>query len=465
MKQILATILLVLIAAPLFAQPGNFSTSLHATRNGKGTWYNAENGGYETLTGVPIEQLGCVECHGPTDANGNPYPEPYVPACSDCHKTDFSVEVSQCLSCHGRQAAEINVHQFSDVHRDSNNPAVDECWDCHPTQDVHGNGTEHMSMFDVGAINADCEDCHPASGLPASHAANDPHGGVIHCSSCHAQAVISCYNCHFESQVQHHVKRAKQQITNFTLLVNRTSDGKVHPASFQSLSYQGNTWIAIGPYSPHNITKNGKSCADCHVNFGGQVEAILDYNADGIMQFSTWNSSDSTLSWLKGVVPLPEDYQRSFKLDFITFNGDPSSPPGTDNKNWSFVEGDWDGHQLLYATAFTKAQMAKLGFDTTLTSVKPELTGEIPSEYKLEQNYPNPFNPSTTIKYSIPEQTHVLLRVYNSIGEVIETLVNVEQSSGVYTVGFNGGNLSSGVYFCQIQTDSYTATKKLILMK
>ena len=71
---------------PSFAQ-GNFGTSLHKTRNGKPTWYNSENGGFETLTNVPVEELGCVECHDANDANGDPYPATgYTPDCNDCHE-------------------------------------------------------------------------------------------------------------------------------------------------------------------------------------------------------------------------------------------------------------------------------------------------------------------------------------------------------------------------------------------
>ncbi|MEJ2103042.1 MAG: hypothetical protein P8X47_00540, partial [Ignavibacteriaceae bacterium] len=72
---------------PSIAQ-SNFSTSLHKTRNGKPTWYNAENSGFETLTNVPITELGCVECHDANDANGDPYPPTgYEPDCKDCHAT------------------------------------------------------------------------------------------------------------------------------------------------------------------------------------------------------------------------------------------------------------------------------------------------------------------------------------------------------------------------------------------
>jgi uncharacterized protein YlxW (UPF0749 family) len=83
----------------------------------------------------------------------------------------------------------------------------------------------------------------------------------------------------------------------------------------------------------------------------------------------------------------------------------------------------------------------------------------------LDQNYPNPFNPSTTIKFSIPENSTVELTVYNQLGEFIQTLVNEEKSAGNYEITFNAQNLSSGVYFYQIKANNFVSTKKLVLLK
>lgn len=448
---------------PSFAQ-GNFNTSLHKTRNGKPTWYNSENGGFETLTNVPVDSLGCVECHDANDANGIPYPPTgYSPDCVDCHATNNNWVVTQndCLGCHSREAWIINQN-IPDVHRNASTPFV--CMDCHKKEELHGdNGIEHGSMFDQGAITTDCSNsgCHEGFTHPGGQ---DPHNGALHCTSCHASTNLACYNCHFESQVLHHVKRAKQQITGFQILVNREKDGKVHPATFQSVSYEGKTWIAMGPSVAHTIVKEGaRTCGDCHNNMGSGVAAIEDYNADGIMQFATWNSSDSTLSWLQGIVPLPLDYKRSFKMDFITYNGDPSDPPGP-SKNWSFVKADADGFQLLYATPLSMTQMAILGFDTNLVSVE-RINNTIPAGYNLEQNYPNPFNPATVIRFSLPERSYVELVVFDALGNHVETIVDGEKEAGIYEAEFNATGLSSGVYFYQFKTASFTDTRKLLLMK
>jgi hypothetical protein len=87
------------------------------------------------------------------------------------------------------------------------------------------------------------------------------------------------------------------------------------------------------------------------------------------------------------------------------------------------------------------------------------------SEYNLAQNYPNPFNPATRISYSLPKESFVTLKVYNSLGEEITTLVNESKPAGRYTTEFNGSNLSSGVYIYRIQAGTFSNTKKLLLLK
>jgi len=91
----------------------------------------------------------------------------------------------------------------------------------------------------------------------------------------------------------------------------------------------------------------------------------------------------------------------------------------------------------------------------------------IPTEYKLNQNYPNPFNPSTEIGFSIPTQNVVKLKLYNSLGQEIATLINEEMSAGNYNYQFSAGNynLSSGIYYYQLSSGSFIQTNKMLLLK
>ncbi|MDR3627126.1 MAG: T9SS type A sorting domain-containing protein, partial [Ignavibacteriaceae bacterium] len=89
--------------------------------------------------------------------------------------------------------------------------------------------------------------------------------------------------------------------------------------------------------------------------------------------------------------------------------------------------------------------------------------------YKLSQNYPNPFNPSTIINYQLSDRNNVSIKIYNLLGQEIETLINKVQPAGKYSVAFNssanGIHLSSGVYFYRLQAGNYIETKKMILLK
>lgn len=88
-----------------------------------------------------------------------------------------------------------------------------------------------------------------------------------------------------------------------------------------------------------------------------------------------------------------------------------------------------------------------------------------PEDYALHQNYPNPFNPATIITFGVPVKSQVSLRVFNSIGELVALLVNEEKPAGRYEVEFDGGSLSSGVYFYRLKAGEYTSVKKMILIR
>jgi len=94
-----------------------------------------------------------------------------------------------------------------------------------------------------------------------------------------------------------------------------------------------------------------------------------------------------------------------------------------------------------------------------------EIEEGISESFSLFQNYPNPFNPSTTISYSIPEDGHVILKVYDILGNEVASLVDQLKQSGTFDVHFDANALSSGVYYYQLKAGEFTSTKKLVLMK
>jgi photosystem II stability/assembly factor-like uncharacterized protein len=98
-----------------------------------------------------------------------------------------------------------------------------------------------------------------------------------------------------------------------------------------------------------------------------------------------------------------------------------------------------------------------------LTSTRKE--EGTPGKFSLDQNYPNPFNPSTSIKFSVSSPGQVSIKIFDIIGNEIETLLSEEKNPGTYTIKWNAGQYTSGVYFCRLQAGDLVVTKKMMLMK
>lgn len=98
-------------------------------------------------------------------------------------------------------------------------------------------------------------------------------------------------------------------------------------------------------------------------------------------------------------------------------------------------------------------------------NVNNEIIEQIPIGYSLSQNYPNPFNPSTYINFTIPNNTHVRITVYDITGRVVQRLLSETKVAGNHNIYFNADELSSGVYFYEMQTDAFREVKKMSLIK
>ncbi len=155
------------------------------------------------------------------------------------------------------------------------------------------------------------------------------------------------------------------------------------------------------------------------------------------------------------------------KIGFVKGNG-----TSTETHNYTFNDENILAGKYSY-------RLKQIDLDgTTSYSDIIEVSIGIPNTYSLEQNYPNPFNPSTKIKFTVPvtlspsinsgqasEGSLVTLKIYDIIGNEVETLVNEEKLAGTYEVEFNASNLSAGIYFYTIAVDNFLQTKKMILLK
>jgi hypothetical protein len=154
------------------------------------------------------------------------------------------------------------------------------------------------------------------------------------------------------------------------------------------------------------------------------------------------------------------------KIDFLEGNGTTN-----ESHSYSYTDKDVTPGRYYY-------RLKQIDFNGSYSFSK-EIEADVsaPMEFSLEQNYPNPFNPVTTIEYKIPDvgtspansagrfMKFVKLKVYNTLGEEVTTLVNEEKPAGNYSVKFNGSNLPSGVYFYKLAAGSFIATRKMVLLR
>ena len=123
------------------------------------------------------------------------------------------------------------------------------------------------------------------------------------------------------------------------------------------------------------------------------------------------------------------------------------------------------GRVAYYEESISGLRKYYLLYSNIITGIYDYNYNEGVNKYILFQNYPNPFNPTTKIDYLLTSREFVCLKVYNALGQEIAVLVNEEKHTGKYSLIFNAGHLSSGIYFYQIKTNNFISTKKMIVLR
>ncbi|MBU2446679.1 MAG: T9SS type A sorting domain-containing protein [Bacteroidetes bacterium] len=121
---------------------------------------------------------------------------------------------------------------------------------------------------------------------------------------------------------------------------------------------------------------------------------------------------------------------------------------------WNALVGE--GTATVYA-----AKVDTLGIVTSVEYYNFYYAAKI----QMHQNYPNPFNPSTTIEFSLPIRKHVILKIFNILGEEVKEMINKELEAGKHQINWEAENLPSGIYFYKLTTDNFNITKKMVLLR
>jgi hypothetical protein len=131
-----------------------------------------------------------------------------------------------------------------------------------------------------------------------------------------------------------------------------------------------------------------------------------------------------------------------------------------------------DSAEYWYCPIFTEHTMfiqtlygGLKAFRKAATSVESFEAAEPPQSIHLFQNYPNPFNPETNIEFGLPEVSEVRLKVYNMLGQVVGDVVDEVLEAGYYNISWDANELPAGVYFCRIETDNYSETRRMVYLK
>lgn len=222
-------------------------------------------------------------------------------------------------------------------------------------------------------------------------------------------------------------------------------------------------------------------------NPGNVVGAIYSANAGGaplqVMDSThvTMASIDTSGSFTSFLLAKPVTVDSSFFAGIImsTAPGDLIGMVSTDD-GCNAAPNSWerwsDGTWHTIESAWTNSQGLPLKIDfaifpvvqTTATSVQENGPG--PESFTLQQNYPNPFNPTTSITYSVAENTRVKLTIYNLAGQEIRTLVNGFENAGTRTVNWDGYDsrgrrVASGIYLYRLSAGTREISKKMLLLK
>lgn len=214
---------------------------------------------------------------------------------------------------------------------------------------------------------------------------------------------------------------------------SENDDGKYRAFRWKSFGGMQDLGTIGGDWSQaYDVSDNGQKIVGLAPNSGGQLRAII------------W--MDSTMQDLNGI------------YSNLLSNGSTLERANAISSDGRFIVGS--GYNA--ATGLIEAFLLDTDFSTSIENNPLEI---LPTEFSLQQNYPNPFNPTTTIDFSLPENSMVILKVYNLVSEEVATLINEERDRGIHSVNFDANRLSSGLYFYKIQAGSYTSTKKMLLLK
>jgi hypothetical protein len=283
--------------------------------------------------------------------------------------------------------------------------------------------------------------------------------------------------CTFTENSQSFTKR-----TNMNWLLSTANS---FAGSSLSLRLQGSGMAGIVQVSDLNISAPSGACSGTYSAPGGTTSNPL-VNRTGLSQTTLANTFHIAAT---ANSPLPVEltsFTGNVKAGIVTLNWNTStevgnfgfnverSSNGQDWQNIGFIQGAGNSNSVKkYSFVDNTAKARKYSYRLkqvdnngayTYSQVIEVSNSVQPTSFSVG-NYPNPFNPSTIIRYALPVDAFVKITICNILGQTITTIVNQNMEQGVHEVSFNASNFTSGTYIYRIEAGSFTATKKMLLIK
>lgn len=240
------------------------------------------------------------------------------------------------------------------------------------------------------------------------------------------------------------------------------------------------SWVNSPDPGPHNcaLTIDHKYCLTTD-EIGGTPRLLKIWNIqnlNNVTQTATWQPTGITTAIVHNVevygnYAVIAHYAAGIRIVDISNPAAPTEAAWYDtypaNNDFNYV-GCWGvfmfpsgkviGSDMQTGLYVLKTTNIPLGIHNTNST--------IPSDYSLSQNYPNPFNPSTTIDFSVPENSHIAIKLYDAAGRLIDLISEGNMNAGNYSVTYNASKLASGIYFYTMSSsDGYQTTRKIVLIK